>query len=234
MTGPGLEALVSDLPADIRTAVLDDPVGFLDAYLQLAALPEELFWLVDKNHSLSESYEPPDLVFLREYGTLLINREDLRLRELILPDLFRMVKAAREEGIDLLISSAYRSYSYQKQVFAYHVERLGREEAEKESAEPGKSQHQLGTTIDFGSITFEFALTEAGKWLAANARRYGFSLSYPEGYEELTGYIYEPWHYRYISPEGTRMERIYFGGIQQHMLEFFDAHSSDLEAFLVD
>ena len=227
-----LADMVSSLPEDIQNSILADPESFLDLYLGLLAEPAEFFWLIDKSHSLPADYEPDDLVDLVHYPQLSLNRENLRLREIVMPDLLRMVKDAGEDELTLLLSSTYRSYSYQEEVFQYHVNTLGREEAEKESAQPGKSQHQLGTVIDFGSITVEYGETAPGRWLLENAWKYGFSLSYPEGKENLTGYIYEPWHFRYISPAGTEMERRFFSSVQQYMLSFLHENSLTLQSSL--
>ena len=106
----------------------------------------------------------------------------------------------------------------------------GQETADRESARPGASQHQLGTAIDFGSITDAFARTRAGKWLFAHAGEYGFSLSYPQGYEGITGYRYESWHYRYVTKAGVLLQRKYFGDIQQYLMEFLDQNRPSLEA----
>jgi hypothetical protein len=96
-----------------------------------------------------------------------------------------MVEAARLDGVLLDISSTYRSYTYQENLFAYWVDQLGREEAERVSARAGTSQHQLGTTVDFGSVTTAFAAEPGGIWLSEHAHRFGFSLSYPDGYEAV-------------------------------------------------
>lgn len=141
-----------------------------------------------------------------------------------------MATAAEIDGITLVFSSAYRSYDYQKAVYERNVRQLGQEQADRESARPGTSQHQLGTTVDFGSITDAFAETPAGKWLLENAWRYGFSLSYPDGYESLTGYRHEIWHYRYISRAAARLERDYFGSIQHYLLVFLADHLETLRA----
>ena len=151
-----------------------------------------------------------------------------------MPDVLAMTEAARIDGIELVYSSTYRSYEYQKTVYDRHVRTYGREQADRESARPGMSQHQLGTTIDFGSITDAFGDTAAGKWLVSNARRFGFSLSYPEGGEELTGYRHEIWHYRYLSRVGTLMEREFFASIQQHMLEFFHEYRAFFVSNMID
>ena len=142
------------------------------------------------------------------------------LRRVIMPDVLAMNEAAAFEEIDLLFSSAFRSYDYQREVYERNVKQLGKEQADRESAQPGKSQHQLGTTIDFGSITDEYAITAPGIWLKNNAWQFGFSLSYPEGYEWLTGYRYEGWHYRYITRAGTELEGSFFNSVQQYFLTF--------------
>ena len=218
-----LATLLSDLPPSTAQRIMERRRPFLDLVEEMLTTPEELLLLVDKEHPLSREYEPEDLVSLGRYEQkLILTRDDLSLRRLMMEELLEMVDAAASEGVDLPISSTYRSYEYQERLFAYWVEELGEEEALRSSARPGTSQHQLGTTIDFGSITDAFAATPGGRWLAENAWRYGFSLSYPEGYEEVTGYKYESWHYRYIGRAAAQMEQIFFGGIQQHLLEFWN------------
>lgn len=214
-----LGEMTGGMPEDIREKILKDPRDFLNRIERVFSLPEEQVLLVDKEHPLPSDYEPSDLVSLSNYD-LLLNRDGLRLREVCIPDLLAMNRNAAEEGLRLVLSSAYRSYAYQEQVFRYHVETIGEEQAKRESAEPGKSQHQLGTTIDFGSITPAFGKTAEGKWLREHAWEYGFSLSYPENSESLTGYIHEIWHYRWLGRECTALERDYFRGVQQHMLSF--------------
>ena len=199
------------------------------AVAPLLKIDPDVLTLVDKSHRLPADYEPDDLVALTSYqDRLTLNKDDLSLRKMIMADLLAMVDAADADGITLDISSSYRSYAYQEWLFQYWVDELGQEEAERVSARPGSSQHQLGTTVDFGSVTVAFAEHPAGIWLAENAWRFGFSLSYPDGYEELTGYAYEPWHFRWITPAGTALEREFFGGIQQVMLEFLAEHGAAL------
>ncbi len=218
-------ALISALPPEGGRLAQQDPDRFLALVERVRTEPEELTWLVDKNHPLAAEYVPEDIRLLRDYpAPLVLNRTDLSLREIILPDLVAMVESAAEEGITLDISSSYRSYDYQAGLFQRNVDQLGLEQAERESARPGTSQHQLGTTVDFGSVTAAFADTPAGRWLSDHAWRYGFSLSYPDGYEEITGYMYESWHYRYIGKAAAQLEREYFGGVQQTMLEYLAAN----------
>jgi D-alanyl-D-alanine carboxypeptidase len=116
----------------------------------------------------------------------------------------RMLSDAYAQGHDIYVRSAYRSYAEQERTFAYWVSVLGEAEARRVSAEAGHSEHQLGTAADLTSADVGFDLTDAfgdtpsGRWLAENAHLYGFALSYPAGAEAVTGYAYEPWHYRYI------------------------------------
>jgi D-alanyl-D-alanine carboxypeptidase len=175
--------------------------------------------LVDKNNALCADYEPEDLVELVNLS-FRVNRSDMMLRKPALESLEEMAQAARAQGITLLVSSAYRSYSHQQQVYLRNVRQLGQAAADRVSARPGHSQHQLGLVVDFGSITNDFAQTPQGIWVAANASRFGWSLSYPENYEEITGYSWESWHYRYVGKELAQFIDVYFDGIQQYALSF--------------
>lgn len=182
-----------------------------------------LLILVDKSHHLSSTYEPVGLIPLVQNNEFTINRNDLFLRPEAYDALRALSRAALNDGIKLLVSSTYRSYSYQEKLFQRWIEIDGLEEAERESARAGRSQHQLGTAVDFGSITDDFAETKMGKWVYENAAAYGWSLSFPDGYEDVTGYRWECWHFRYIGVEACAFQKKYFSDIQQFMLEFLDA-----------
>lgn len=181
-----------------------------------------LYYLIDKKHNVSSTYVPKDLVSLKQNDLYNINRNDLSLRPDVEEALQTLSKAAQQDGIKLLVSSTYRSYKYQETVFNKWVSIDGLEEAERESARPGTSQHQLGVAIDFGSITDDFADTRMGKWLNGNAYKYGWSLSFPKGYEDITGYRWECWHFRYIGVNACMLQKKYFNDIQQYMIEFID------------
>jgi D-alanyl-D-alanine carboxypeptidase len=182
-----------------------------------------LLVLVDKQHALP-GYVPTDLVTLKSNTAYLTSRNGLQLRSVAELALRRMGEAARKEGITLLASSTYRSFDYQVTVYARNVRIFGQAEADRESAKPGTSQHQLGTVVDFGSISPSFADTAAGRFVAAHAPEYGWSLSFPDGYEDVTGYLWECWHWRYIGIEAVRFQEKWFDNIQQFMLEFIDAY----------
>ncbi len=178
----------------------------------------------DKQVSLIEGYTPPNLVALNkelaDNGNYMLNRQDLSLRAPVERALSEMATKAASEGVSLLVSSTYRSYEYQAIVFERNVNNYGLEMAQRDSARPGRSQHQLGTVIDFGSITNDFANTKAGIWVHENAPSMGWSLSFPPEYEEVTGYVWESWHWRYIGVEAVRFQEKWFNNIQQYMIEF--------------
>jgi D-alanyl-D-alanine carboxypeptidase len=180
-----------------------------------------LLYRVDKAKALPDGYAPADLVKLDGTG-LTVSRPGHHLRAAAFRALKAMNAAAIADGVTLLVSSSYRSYEYQVEVFGRNVKEMGRSQAEMVSAMPGHSQHQLGEAIDFGSITDAFAQTKASHWLSANARRFGFSLSFPKDMTDVTGYQWECWHYRYIGKAAAALEGQYFAGIQQYLLLFLD------------
>lgn len=119
-----------------------------------------------------------------------------------------MAADAKKAGFDLVAFSGYRSYEYQTQLYTNYANRDGKEAADRYSARPGHSEHQTGLAFDIGEkgqedlwLTEEFGETPAGKWLLENAHKYGFILRFPEGKENVTGFMYESWHYRYLGKE---------------------------------
>ncbi len=181
----------------------------------------------DKQVRLQEGYVPPHLVDLTkesgDAGNYVINRLDLALRDSVEKELSKMATLAAQEGITFLVSSSYRSEEYQAIVFDRNVKNYGLEMAERDSARPGRSQHQLGTVIDFGSITNDFYDTKAGIWIYENGPGLGWSLSFPPEYESVTGYVWESWHWRYIGVEAVKFQEKWFKNIQQYMIEFVHA-----------
>lgn len=180
------------------------------------------FYLIDKKHFVSQNYVPKNLIKLTKNDLFAINKNNLSLRPEAFEALKKMAEAAKKEGITLTVSSTYRSYEYQKNLFDYWVSVDGLEEAERESARPGTSQHQLGLALDFAPVDDAFDETPAGKWVYENAADYGWSLSFPQGYEDVTGYRWECWHFRYIGKEAVEFQKKWFSNIQQFMIEFID------------
>ncbi len=123
----------------------------------------------------------------------------------------KMRSAAAGEGLDLYISSAFRSYDYQAGLYNRYVERSGKAEADRYSARPGHSEHQTGLAFDLNTIDSSFADTDEYVWLKAHCAEYGFIIRYPENGEEITGYMYEPWHIRYLGRETA--QKVYDSGL---------------------
>lgn len=121
-----------------------------------------------------------------------------------------MQAAAKADGLNIYISSGFRSYSYQKTLYNNYVNRDGVTVADTYSARAGHSEHQSGLAFDVNTINDSFANTEEGKWLNDNCYKYGFILRYPNGKSDETGYQYEPWHFRYVGVELA--EKLYNNG----------------------
>ena len=141
--------------------------------------------LVNKNHPLPRSYG--NGVDATAYAALL-----------------QLQAGAQEAGYSIPLISGYRSYDYQAQLYNGYVARDGKEAADRYSAQPGKSEHQSGLAFDVGSIDNNYGESDAGRWLAAHCADYGFILRYPPGKEHITGYMYEPWHIRYVGVSTAR------------------------------
>lgn len=122
-----------------------------------------------------------------------------------------MQKAAYQDGCNIYISSGYRSYERQVEIYNRYVNQDGKEAADTYSSRPGHSEHQTGLTFDLNSIDISFADTPEGAWIAENCYKYGFIIRYPEGKEDITGYMYEPWHIRYLGVE--KATEVYESGL---------------------
>jgi zinc D-Ala-D-Ala carboxypeptidase len=169
---------------------------------------DNILALVNKTFSLPSDYVPanlvrPDVPFA--FGDLLLEKS--YLREDAGRALEEMFQAASHEGLELYAVSGYRSYERQEAIFHAEVERVGEEQAAMSVAFPGMSEHQTGLAIDISSpnvnyiLTEQFGETPEGLWLAEHAYEFGFILRYPKGKESITGYKYEPWHFRYVGKE---------------------------------
>ena len=179
------------------------------------ALPEpppgscnSLLALVDRKHGLPKDYAPGGLVDLDAFGVPTTSSDE-RLRLEATVHLRRLISAAKRDGRELVVGSAYRSYQDQQHSYAHWTKRYG-SGAGNVSAPPGHSEHQLGTAVDFTNkaakyeIRQIFGYTKASKWLGKHSYEYGFVLSYPENKTSKTGYLWEPWHYRYIGEQDAR------------------------------
>lgn len=155
-----------------------------------------------------------DTTFFVKNGVLLVNRQYTLPADFdpgLLPEtknaFDEMKAAAKKDGISLAIGSGYRSYEYQVEVHDRLVADSGETRANQVSAQPGHSEHQTGLALDIigadpsTNITQTFHDTKEAKWLQNNAYKYGFHLRYMEGKENITGYEYESWHYRYLGKD---------------------------------
>ena len=123
----------------------------------------------------------------------------------------KLVSGAAAQGLNIYLSSGFRSYSYQAQLYSNYVSWYGKASADTFSARPGYSEHQCGLAIDVNTIDSTFEGTSEAVWLAAHCHEYGFIIRYPKGKQDITGYKYEPWHIRYV---GTDLSyKIYESGL---------------------
>lgn len=119
--------------------------------------------------------------------------------------LINLQNAASEAGYNIPLLSGFRSYETQQTLYNNYVARDGVALADTYSARPGHSEHQTGLAFDVGKIDNDYGDTNEGKWLATHAHEYGFIIRYLKGKEDITGYMYEPWHIRYVGSVATNI-----------------------------
>lgn len=157
--------------------------------------------LANKQYALSSTFVPTDLVAVD--GSLSTNQGIYFKREAY-DAYLNMLNDAKAQGIDFCICSTYRSYNTQSAIYNNYVANYGLEYANKISAYPGRSEHQTGWAVDITSKSMNYGLSQnfinypEGQWINANCAEYGFIIRYLQGKEDITGYIYEPWHLRYV------------------------------------
>jgi len=164
--------------------------------------PGALDVLVNKYNQLPEDFVPELKALPRKYGGLSMTPEAA--------DAFvAMAEAAKADGFSLWVVSGYRSYSRQKTLYRNYRNSYGTATADTFSARPGFSEHQTGLAADVNtaSIRAHFERTDTYRWLLEHCWDYGFILRYPEGKEDITGYRFEPWHYRYVGVETAQAVR---------------------------
>jgi D-alanyl-D-alanine carboxypeptidase len=194
------EVTVDELVAAVNSALNGCVPGFDKAALSVDD-PASLWVVVNKRRPLNPiDYQPGDLV---DVPVPYINPPQLRAAaSAAVVAMFAQFQA--EMGLQMQSQSAFRSYGTQVNVYNGWVEQFGQEEADRQSARPGYSEHQTGLAIDVSAVPANCALeacfadTPQGQWLAANAFKWGFVLRYPSDKTPVTGYAFEPWHYRYV------------------------------------
>ena len=203
-TSPG-----SSAPQATASAALGTPAPYCaiaDQMTPYRAYADYARTYLDWTYALPPAYAPPDLTPVASAG--FIESRSEYVRAILIADLAALRADAAAAGHRLAVLSGYRSYAEQQATFAYWVRVGGYDQALRTSARAGHSEHQLGTAIDFSSAGenppwqyADWGTTPSGRWLAENAWRYGFVLSYPAGKSAITCYDYEPWHYRWVGRE---------------------------------
>ena len=171
----------------------------------MSDLPVDI--LVSKSNVLSEFYVPKNLVVIdnNENNFHQFLDEELKpmLRKEVIPFLNEMIDDAKKDGLNFIVDSGYRSYSYQQRLLDKLVSEKGND-AYRSLAKPGESEHQTGLAFDiayFDDGIFNDTVNDSDKvvkWLIKNSYKYGFILRYPKRKEHITGFVYEPWHYRFV------------------------------------
>jgi D-alanyl-D-alanine carboxypeptidase len=159
--------------------------------------PSSLWVIVNKQHPLSPiNYTPANLVAVAPGQTM---------QSTAAAALAQMTAGAKAAGYTISAASAYRSYADQTAVYNAELKTNGQAVADSESAHAGFSENQTGLAVDLASgscsVADCFGTLPAGQWVAANAYKYGFILRYPNGLTDITGYRYEPWHFRYVGTD---------------------------------
>lgn len=162
--------------------------------------------LVNKENKLSKTYRPQNLIIIEDIcGRHLNKNYKNRLEKTAYQAFLTMQKEALNNNLHIIVDSSYRSYAYQQKLLNNYIKKDG-VDAYNYVALPGTSEHQTGLAIDIGIVregkhvdNFDDTFEEI-KWLHDNAHKYGFILRYPKGKENITKYVYEPWHIRYVGP----------------------------------
>ncbi|MEZ4200564.1 MAG: D-alanyl-D-alanine carboxypeptidase family protein [Candidatus Paceibacterota bacterium] len=194
---------------------------------KLSKTDEELLQKYSKVYFLNEHFVPENLTQI-DSDWKYTETKDLELHSKVMPFFEDMVEAAKDDGIDLWVVSAYRSYGTQAALKSAYTVTYG-SGANAFSADQGYSEHQLGTTIDFttsgiGGALEPFGSTAAYEWLVDNAHTYGFVLSYPE---DNAYYVYEPWHWRFV---GTELAK----DLDKAGAHFYDWDQRKIDSYLLN
>lgn len=218
--GSGLKKMLRGIVGALAIALVLHGTALMAGPVFAAPINRDALVLVNEENLIEASYVPEPLMALD--GVVSVSRKGLSLRADAGAALVEMLEALDQAGYgDVIVRSAYRTYEYQKNYYDGQIrialakgdsQAEARERVEKRVALPGASEHQTGLAVDIGStldgIITRFHLTESGRWLGANAHKYGFILRYPEDKTRWTGFGYEPWHFRYVGrPHAEIMRR---------------------------
>lgn len=167
--------------------------------------PKSIWVIVNKTRQLNpKDYVPGDLVAPNVELRLNPKEQEMLMRQEAATALEDLFADAQKANLSLMVASAYRPYIFQQNLYSRYVAQQGQASADTQSARPGYSEHQTGLAVDVEpasqkcEVELCFADTPEGKWVAENAYKFGFVLRYHEGKDDITGYMYEPWHLRYV------------------------------------
>lgn len=206
---------------------LDDVEDELDDLEKLSRIDSELLQKYSKVYFLNEHYSPATVKEI-DSKYLYPENKELSINTRVKPFLDNLLEAARKAKVDLRVASAYRSFGEQSTLKSGYSVTYGSGSANAFSADQGYSEHQLGTTVDFTTVATNGALdgfntTPAYTWLLANAYKYGFVLSYPEG---NAYYVFEPWHWRFVGKDLA-------GDLHKKNMGFYDMDQRDIDKYLI-
>ena len=165
---------------------------------------DDIFVLVNKYHKLDNNYVPNDLEVINSKYNKGTNN---KLRHVARENFEKMCEDALKDNIKIYSGSAYRSYSYQLSLYNRYVSKDGKINADKYAARAGHSEHQTGLATDIMNSKYEYISSNDIEydWLINNSYKYGFILRYPKDKENITGYMYEEWHFRYIGDKVAKI-----------------------------
>lgn len=198
---PLVDRIETPAPSPTRAAETRGPAAGSPTPLPTPAGQPVCLVTKDPSRGLLPGYTPGDLVVLP--GRVAASN-NIRLRREAADALVALVDAAKAGGQTLYVLDGFRPFGEQERVYKEEVSRFGAAQAAKQVAPPGHSEHQLGLAADMvnpasgGELREQFGQEPEGRWLAANSATYGYLVSYPAGKESVTGYVYEPWHIRYV------------------------------------
>ena len=153
--------------------------------------------LVNKHRQLSNKYVPDDLVKIKD--EYVKTDGEVEIERNVAKAFYDMAEAASKEGLELMVSSGYRSYTDQEEITNTYLELYGQNYVDNYVAKPGFSEHQTAMSLDVASKSVDtFVESNEYSWMMDNAYKYGFILRYPKSKEDITGYKCEAWHYRYV------------------------------------
>lgn len=190
------------------TLTIKDHIAYIDDLI-----------IVNKTYSLPSEYVP-----VHPYHSISGDKCNDCINQDAMESFLLMQSDAKAIGLHIYISSGYRSYHYQENLYQRYVSRSGQALADTYSARAGHSEHQSGTCFDLNTIDDSFANTEEGQWVNSHAYLYGFVIRYPKGKESLTGYQYESWHLRYVGKELA--SKLYQDGNWLTLEEYYGISSS--------